>query len=120
MNQCINVELKEPYGLAGYSSIEYCTQNDVTTDIGELNIFKNIRLDKHVFNLNFSADGLDIFFITACSILVVIICMSSAYDEKLRITQLRSSKIEPTVADHYRNAPKALSKHISDIELDLL
>lgn len=34
VNQCINAELKELYELEGYSSIEYCTQNDTIVAIG--------------------------------------------------------------------------------------
>lgn len=35
VNQCINVELKELYELEGYSSIEYCTQNEAIVKLGK-------------------------------------------------------------------------------------
>lgn len=58
----------------------------------------------------FSLDGLDIFFIVFCSILLAIVYISSFYDERLRVSFKKSLKVTSTVAvdEHYKIAPPTL------------
>lgn len=47
--------------------------------------------------------------------------MSSGFDERIRVRNLRSSKIQGEPEDHYKKEPNVLSKKIkrdSELELD--
>lgn len=105
VNQCINMEL-EIYNLSGYSSIEYCVQYENPTKIGK-HCFSSWKRENQSFIF---LDSLDIFFIVALTLLLIIIYMSSAYDEKLRITTLKTDKIKLEADEYYKLAPKPLSK----------
>jgi hypothetical protein len=118
INQCINVDLMKLHNLKGFSSIEYCTQKENITKIGELN---NSRFSKSLDVMYFFTDALDIFFIVALSILLAVIYMSSAFDEKTRIRNLKSTKIQTEPEDHYKKEPNVLckkTKRDSELELD--
>jgi hypothetical protein len=53
---------------------------------------------------------LDIFFIVATSVLLLVIYMSSSYDERLRIRNLRTAKIQTEAETHYKKELNVLSK----------
>lgn len=66
-----------------------------------------------------SADSLDIFFIVACSILIIVICISSAFDERLRRSHFRTSKVRIEAIDYYKAPTVTLSEDKFDIDLEL-
>lgn len=123
MNQCINVELITLYNLTGFSSIEYCTQKEIGIKIGKKFNRKNWQGESmfKVEYLNlfaFFLDALDIFFVVACSILIAVVCISSRYDEKLRIGLTKSSKAVREDVEHFKIAPPTLSMEKIVNELD--
>lgn len=73
------------------------------------------------FDANFSGfpDALDIFFVVALSILLLVIYMSSAYDEKLRIRNFRSTKIVAEPEEHYKKEPNVLGMQNENVMTNL-
>jgi hypothetical protein len=64
-------------------------------------------------------DALDIFFVVALGILLLVIYMSSAYDEKLRIRNFRSTKIVAEPEEHYKKEPNVLGMQNENVMTNL-
>lgn len=64
-------------------------------------------------------DALDIFFVVALSILLLVIYLSSAYDERLRIKNYRSTKIQMDPVQHYRKEPQVLGMQNENVLVNL-
>lgn len=64
-------------------------------------------------------DALDVFFVVALSILLLVVYISSGFDERIRVRNLRLSKIQREPEEHYKKELNVLSKKTkNDIELE--
>lgn len=101
LNECVNVELKDGFGLSGYTAIEYCVNDTDRPPIGE--IYKNLIAPK-LNDFTILSDGLDKFAAYLVLTLILLLISSSTFDHVLR--KCGDSKTS-SEAIHYSNKPKS-------------
>ena len=82
LNKCVNFELMTKYNLRGFSSIEYCTAPNLIVPI----------------------DWLDLSFVGAVCIWLIIILVSSLYDRFSKKSFNEKEDLE-LIENHYKTVP---------------